>query len=149
MVRGDGRLQRGENVNLARLADFEHRAAAIADVQVLFRIKGDAGGHAHPFHVDRHIAGGSGLINDAVVAAGYVECAGLVERQASSVHDFAGEGFRVVVQIDLVDRHGRLLAAGSAEGDVDVAERVHSRVADRIEIFGNLDSDVAGPGLAA
>src|SRR5580700_2838009 len=53
MVRGDGRLQRGENVNLARLADLKHRAAAIADVQVLFGIKGDAGGHSHPFHVDR------------------------------------------------------------------------------------------------
>ena len=59
------RLQRGEDEDLAVGADLENGAAAVAHVQVLLAVEGDAGGHAHAFHVDRHVAVGRHLVDDS------------------------------------------------------------------------------------
>src|ERR1700676_2432601 len=49
VIRGDGRLQRGEHKNFALGTDLENRAAAISDKQISFWIKGQSGGDAHAF----------------------------------------------------------------------------------------------------
>ncbi len=116
--------------------------------RLCFAVEGQAGGHAHAFHVDRHVAGGRHLVDEAVVAAGDVEHALRVERQAGGVHQLVDERLHVEVQIDLVNRHRHLLAARSAEGGVDVAERIDRRVGDRVQVLGDQHADVAGPGFA-
>ena len=65
MISRDGRLQRGEHVNLTRAADLEDGAAAIADIEILVRIERDAGGDAHAFHIDRAVPGRRDLVDDA------------------------------------------------------------------------------------
>src|SRR5438094_850636 len=49
VVRGDGRLQRCKNKNLAAWADLENRAAAVANVQIVVVIERDACSDAHAF----------------------------------------------------------------------------------------------------
>ena len=67
---------------------------------------------------------------------------------AGGVHQIVDERLDVVVQVDLVNGDGDFLAARAAEGGVDVAERVDGRVGDGMQALGDLNADVAGPGLA-
>src|SRR5579863_8299865 len=69
VISGDGWLQRGEDVNLPRAADFENGAAAVADVKILFRVEGQPTGDAHAFHINRSASTRRDLVNDAIVAA--------------------------------------------------------------------------------
>ena len=148
MVGGDGRLERGEDEDLAVGADLENGAAAVADVEVVLAVEGDAGGDAHAFHVDRHVAGGRDLVDEAVIAAGDVEQALGIEGQAGGVHQVVEERLHAEVQVDLEHRYRDLLAARSAEGGVDIAEGVDRRIGHRVQVVGDQDADVAGPGFA-
>jgi hypothetical protein len=88
------------------------------------------------------------LVDKAIVAAADVQHAAIVESQGGSVHHIGDERLHGEVQIDLVDRDRHLLAARPAEGGVDVAEGVHRRVGDRVQVLGNQHADIAGPRLA-
>ena len=52
MISRDRRLDRGEDVDLALLADLEDRPAAIADVQVVLAIECQAGTDAHALDIN-------------------------------------------------------------------------------------------------
>src|ERR1019366_3027757 len=64
------------------------------------------------------------------------------------IHEVVDERLRGEVEIDLVDGHRDLLAARSAEGGEDIAERIDGGVGHGMQAVGYQDADVAGPGLA-
>ena len=149
MIGGDGRLQRGEHENLAVGADLENGAAAVADVEVVFAVEGDAGGHAHALDVDRHVAVGRRL-GRRCRRSGWKHRAGRARSNASDggVHQIVDERLHIEVEIDAIDRHRRLLPARSAEGGEDIAERIDGGVGHRMQAVGHQHADVAGPGFA-
>ena len=58
-------------------------------------------------------------------------------------------GFELIVQVDLVDRHRRLLAARAAEcGRKCFRLRSTAGLATGMQAVGDLDADIAGPRLA-
>jgi len=130
VIRGYRRFQRREHVNLACAADLENGPAAIAHIQVAFRIECDAGGDAHALDIRRNGARRRDLIDDSILAAGGIQHAFAIHREARGVHDVGDERARFVIEVDLVNRHRRLLPARSAERHVGVSERVNGRVAD-------------------
>ncbi len=139
---------RGEYKDLPVGGDFENGAAAVAHVEIVLFVERQASGHAHAFHENRHIAGGGHLVNDAFEAAGNVEHTLRVESEAGSVHHIVDERLDTVIQVDLVNGYGHFLAARAAERSVDVAEGVHRRIANGMQIVGNRNTDIAGPCLA-
>jgi len=109
MIGGDGRLHGGEDVDLALPADLENGAAAVADVQKIVLIEGDASGDAHAFHIHREIARRRDLIDKSLMAAGGVKDAvripwrgplAFISRKPRASRDDAN---------DLIDRDGGLL----------------------------------------
>src|ERR1017187_5564744 len=142
-----GLLQGGEDEDLAVGTDLEDGSGTVADVEVLLAVEGHAGGDAHAFHEYGHIARGRDLVDHAVVAAADVKHAGGVKGEARGIHQFVDERLGVQVEIDLIDGHGHLLAARPAEGGVNIAEGIDGRVGDRVEAFGDQDTDIAGPGF--
>ena len=140
---------RGEDVNLAFAADLENGAAAVADVEISFLIERDAGGDAHAFDVHGEVAAGRDLIHHAVVAAGRVEHAFGVDREAGGVHQIGDQGAGVMVRVDFVNRHGSFLAGRAAEGRVDVAVAVDDGIGNGMQAVGDQDADVALAGRVA
>src|SRR6478672_6936485 len=86
MVGGDRRLERGEDVNLARLADLKNRSAAVADVQVLIAIESDTGGDAHALDINGHVAAGRDLVDHSFMPARYVQHAVAIEGETGGIH---------------------------------------------------------------
>src|SRR5260370_8220593 len=70
VIRGERRLQRGEHKNFTAGADFENRAAAIADVKIFRVIEGDACGDAHAFNPLLGAALPPDAVNAALASAG-------------------------------------------------------------------------------
>ena len=91
---------------------------------------------------------GRHLINDAVEAAGNVNEPVAADGDSGGVHHVVDERRHVEIQVDAVDGDRNLLAARSAEGRVNIADRIDRRAGHRVQIFGDLDADVAGPGFA-
>ena len=110
MIRGDGRLDGGEDKDLALGADLKNRATAVADVHVALVVEGDACGHTHAFHPYRDVAVGSGLINNAVETAGDVQHAVPIKGHAARVHHVVDERLDGIVQIDYVNSDRYFLA---------------------------------------
>src|SRR6202453_1355096 len=121
MIRGEGRLDGGEDENFAVGSDFENRAAAIADVEAAAFVERQAGGDAHAFDPLHGAAVGRDAMHGAVVAAGNEEIAVAINREAGGGHHLGDEGFYYVSRGDFVKRDGNFLAALAAEGDGDIA----------------------------
>ena len=85
---------------------------------------------------------GRDAVNGAVVAAGDVKIALVVERQARGIHQFGDERLDLVIGGDFVERDGNFLAALAAVGDVDVAFGVHGGIGDRMQIVGDLHAEL-------
>ena len=84
-----------EDRERTRFSDFihaENRAAAIADIQILFSIERDSGRDPHPFRVRRHRSVGSDFVHRAVVARGNIHLAGAIESDAGAGHPL---GFQI------------------------------------------------------
>src|ERR1700736_4102295 len=111
MIGCDGWLDGCEDVNLARTADLENRAASVPDVKILFGIECNTRSDPHSLDVYRRGARWSDLMNDAVIAARNMQCSGFIKSQAGSVHQIRDKRLGSVVQIDLVNRDRRFLAA--------------------------------------
>ena len=116
VIGGDGRLQRGEDVDLALRADLENRAAAVADVQILLRrrkrcrwrrpcLRRGPKGCRRPRPCRR------------CRRTGWRRTAILPDRRPGRVAFIRSEmkGLTSPRGIDLVDGHRRLLAARAAE----------------------------------
>src|ERR1035437_1222214 len=144
----DGRFQCGEDKDLAAGTDLEDGAAAIAHVEIAFTVERNPGRHAHAFHVHTHVAAGRDLVHEAIEAAGDIQRTLLIEGERGGVHELVDERRQGEVQIDLVDRYRDLLAARSAEGGEDVAERIDRGVGHGMQAVGHQHTDVAGPGIA-
>ena len=69
VIGGDAELERGKDEDLLVAGDLEDGAVAVADVETLLAIEGDAGGDAHAFGVGGHGSVGSDAIDRAVVSA--------------------------------------------------------------------------------
>ena len=138
MIRGERRLERGEDKNFAVGADFENRAAAIAHVEAAGFVEREAGGDAHAFDPLHGAAVGRNAVNRAVVAAGDEKVAVVVDREAGGIHQLGDERLHGVVRSDFVERDGNFLAALAAEGDVDVSFGVDGGIGDWMQIVGNL-----------
>ena len=67
--------------------------------------------------------------------------AGAVEGHAGGVHHVVEERPDGVVGIDLVDRHGNLLASRPGEGDVQTAFGIDGGVGDRMKVLGDRHGD--------
>src|ERR1700675_636629 len=70
MVRGHGRLERGEDENLAFGRDLENCSAAIADIETSSLVERDSRGDAHAFDPLHRASVGRNAVNRAVLAAG-------------------------------------------------------------------------------
>ena len=138
MVRGERRLERGEDENFAVGANFENRAAAIAHVEAAGFVEREAGGDAHAFDPLHGAAVGRNAVNRAVVAAGNEKVAVMVNCEAGGIHQLGDERLHRVIRSDFVERDGNFLAALAAEGDVDVSFGVDGGAGDWMEIVGDL-----------
>ena len=96
----DAGLERGKDVDLAVAGDLEDGSAAVADVEILFRIEGYTGGHAHALRVGCHRAVGRNAVHRAVVARGDVQVPGRVQRQAGGVHQFGNKGLDALARAE-------------------------------------------------
>ncbi len=108
-------------------ANLEDGSVAVADVEALLAIEGDAGGDAHAFRVGGHGAVGGHAIDGAVKARRDVHLSLAVEGDGGGVHHLGDERLHVVVGVDLEDRDGNFLSARAGERDVDVALGVERR----------------------
>src|SRR5207248_6293258 len=138
MVRSYRGLERGENENLAVWADFENRAAAIAYEEVLFGVEGDSRGNAHAFHPELRTAIRSDAMDCAVVTAGDVEYAGLVESQAGRIYEFGGKGLHLIIGRNLIKGDWNFLTALAAISHINIALTIYCRVCDGMQIFSDL-----------
>src|SRR5579884_120689 len=97
MIGGDGRFERSEHVDLARAADFEDGAAAIADIKIFLAVESDSGCDAHALDEYRHIAAARDLIHNPVVTAGDIEDSLAVKCQPGGIHQIGNEWLRIVI----------------------------------------------------
>src|SRR5271155_4286483 len=104
VIRGEGRLDGGEDKYFAVGSDFENRAAAIADVEAAAFVERKAGGDAHALDPLHCAAVGRDAVHGAVVSAGNEEIAVTIDGQAGGVHHFGDEGFYYVARSDFVKR---------------------------------------------
>src|SRR5437868_9367279 len=141
VIRGNARLEGSEDKDLPVACNLENGSAAVTDIEVLFAIKCDPGGHAHAFRISRHGAVGRNLVDSAVVARGDVHLSLAIEGDAGGVHHFGQKGLDVVVGVDFVDRHGDFLTARTRKGDVDVAFRIESRIGHGVQVLRNRHRD--------
>ena len=105
-------------------------------------VERDSGGDAHAFDPKLRAAVGRDAMDGAVVAAGNVEIAFAIERQARGIHQFGDERLHRVVRRDFVKRDGNFLSALAAVGDVDVSFGVHGGIGDGVKIVGDLHAEV-------
>src|SRR4029077_7080665 len=148
VIRGDGRLKRGKNKNLAARADLENRAAAVANVQIAVVIKSNSRGDAHAFDPLLCAAIGRNAMDGTVVTAGNEEIAHAIERQAPGIYQRSDERLHAVICRDLVKRNGDTLASRAGKRDVNVAVRIDRGVRDGLKVVRNLQADVYGMRLA-
>src|SRR5260370_20304367 len=141
MIRGKRRLQRGEHKNFAAGADFENRAAAIADVKIFRVIEGDARGDAHAFNPLLGAAIRRDAVNGAVVAAGDEEVTVAIEGQPGGIDQRSDERLDAVIRSDFVKGNGNALAARPAKGHVDISVGVDRWVGDWMKIVRDLHGD--------
>src|SRR5256885_15918917 len=142
VVRGDGRLQRCKNKNLAAWADLENRAAAVANVQIVVVIERDACSDAHAFDPLLGAAIGRDAMDGAVVAAGDKEIAPAVERQAAGIHQRRDEWLHAVISRDFVKRNGNALAARARKRDENIAIDIDRGIRNGMKVIRDLQSDV-------
>ncbi len=144
VIGGDGRLERGEDENLAVRADLENRAAAISDEKIADGVERDARSDAHAFHPELRTAVGRDAMDGSIVAAGNVQVALAVQSQAGGIHEFGDERFYCVIRRDFIERDRHFLPAMAAVGDVNVAFDVHRGIGHGMKIVGNLHAEVKG-----
>src|SRR5256886_13528940 len=142
VVRGDGRLQRCKNKNLAAWADLENRAAAVANVQIVVVIERDACSDAHAFDPLLGAAIGRDAMDGAVVAAGDKEIAPAVERQAAGIHQRRDEWLHAVISRDFVKRNGNALAPRARKRDENIAIDIDRGIRNGMKVIRDLQSDV-------
>ena len=80
----------------------------------------------------------------AVVAAGNKEIAVGAEREAGGIDERGDERLDGVAGVDFVERDRNALAAGAAEGDVDISGGIDGRTAYRMQVVGDLESEGNG-----
>ena len=68
MIGRNAGLERGEDENLAVAGDLEDGPAAVAHIEVLSAVEGDAGGDPHALGIRGHGAIGSDAVYGAIVA---------------------------------------------------------------------------------
>src|SRR4029077_7260667 len=141
MIRGERRLQRGKHKNLAARADFENRAAAIADVKIFRVIKRNPGGDAHALNPLLGATLWSNAMDRAVVAAGNEKIAGAVDRQARWIDQRSDERLDAVVRRDFVKRNRNALSPRPAEGHINISVGIDCRIRLRMKIVRNLNVD--------
>src|SRR5665213_2550165 len=144
----DGRLDHGENKNLAVGINFKNCAAAVAYKKVSNRVEGDACRDAHTFHPQLRAAIRRDAMNRSIVAAGNIQIPVAVEREACGIHKFRDERFYFVVGRNFVKRNGDLLPSMAAISHINIALRVHRGIGDGVKIVGNLHAKMKGNGLA-
>ena len=106
------------------------------------------GGDAHAFDPQFRAALGRDAMNGAVIAAGDVQHAGRVHRQAGGVHHLGHERLDLMSGRDFVERDRDFLPALPAEGHVDVSFGIHGGVSDRMQVVGNLQAEMDHKGVA-
>src|SRR5271165_744046 len=148
VISGDAGLECGEDEDLLVTSDFEDRSTAVAHVEILFAIKGDARGDSHTLGVSGHGAVGSDAVDGAVVARGDIHLSLAVEGYGGRIHHLGHEGLDRVVRIDLENRDGNFLPARAGERCVDVAFGVESGIGDRVKTIGDRHGNSYGLGVA-
>ena len=148
VIGGDAGFESGEDEDLLVAGDFEDGAVAVADVETLFAIEGDAGGHAHAFGVGGHGSVGRDAVDGAIEARRNIHLALAIEGDGGGIHHLGDEGLDVVVGVDLEDGDRNFLAARTGESDVDIAFGVEGGVGHGVQIFGDGDSDLHRVGIA-
>src|SRR5438874_3124965 len=121
MIGRDARLQSSKDKNLPIAPDLADSPAAVADIEILLAVKGDAGGDAHAFRIRRHGAIGRDLIHRAIESGRDVHLAFAVESDTGGVHHLGEERFHRVAGVNLVDGDRRLLATRGRKCDEDIS----------------------------
>ena len=113
VIGGYAGLERGENKNLAVVADLENRSAAIADIKISGAVERDPSRHAHALGVGGHGAVRRDPVHRSVKARGDVHLAGAIEGDRRGVRHLRQERLDVVVGVDLENGHRNFLAPRS------------------------------------
>ena len=148
VVSRNRRFQRREDKDLTARADLENGSGAVPDVEILFFVERQSGGHAHSLGIDFDLTARADGIDRAVVAARDQQVPVPVENQAGGVDDIRNEGFYVEIQVDFEDGNRQLFTARPASGREDVAVRVDGGVGNRVQVLRDRDAYGASIGLA-
>src|SRR6267154_860636 len=97
VIRGQGRLERCEDKNLAARTDLEYRAAAIPDVQIFRMVERDARRDAHTLNPLLGAAFRRDSMNGAVMAARDKQIAGPVHGQARWINQRSDKRLDAVI----------------------------------------------------
>src|SRR6266436_974982 len=148
VIGGNARLQRGEDKNLPVASDLENGSAAVADVEILRGIEGNAGRDPHAFGLGRYGAVRRDFVHSLVMPRRNVHLAFAVESNRGGVHHFAEKRLDVVVRVDLEDRYRNFLPTGSRESYIEVALAIERGIGDRMKVVGNWDRNLDGMSIA-
>src|SRR6266849_5302865 len=149
MIGRNAGLERSEYENLAVAGDLEDGPAAVAHIEVLSAVEGDAGGDTHALGIRGHGAVGSNTVYGAIMPRRDVHLAGTVKGDTGGVHHLAEEGPHGVAGIDLEDRDGDFLSAASREGSKDIAFMIESGIGDGMQVFRHRGGNAKFVGIAA
>ena len=69
-------------------------------------------------------------------------------RDSRGVHHVVDERRQIEIQVDAVNGYRHFLAARPAERRIDIADRIHRGARHRMQIFRDLDADIAVPRVA-
>src|SRR5450755_1391155 len=148
MIGGNAEFERGKNKDLLVASDLEDGAVAVADVETLLAIEGNAGGYTHAFRIRRYTSVGSHAIHGAVVAGRHIHIPLAVEGDGGGVHHLGDERFDVIVSVNLEDRDRNFLTARARECGVNVALMIKCGAGYGVKILGDWHSNFDGVGIA-
>src|SRR5262249_22705561 len=137
MIGRNTRFEGREDEGLAVTGNLKDRAAAIANVEIVLAIEGDASRNAHAFGVRRHRPIGCDPVDRTVLSRGNVHLSFPIKGNTVRIHQLREEGLYVIAGINLVDRDRYFLSTRSGEGDEEIAFVIQSGVRDRMKILGD------------
>ncbi len=141
MERGDARRNAREGLGTALRIDLEDGAAAIADIQRAVGAKRQPARHTEIRRHDLIVPIVEHPVDAAFEAARHIQMSVRPHRHRGGVHECMHERLACAVAANSEDRNGRLLAAGSAIGDVEVAVGAEDRVVDLVQAGRHQDAD--------
>lgn len=144
MISSHAGLEGGEDERVAMAINLEDGATAITNVQIACGVEGNTRGHAQTLSDQSGRTTWSHTIHGSVEATGSVESTFAVKGKAAGIGQSTAKGLCGKVGVEFEKANRGLLAACTAQSDVDATIGIKGGIADGMKVFGNLDSDFKG-----